>query len=113
MSRCSGQMVSLMQNPQCLVRFELITSNCQSLKEVVPFDRKRQVGQIEESLVIWVEEMRPLEDAGRNGWTARFLHHDGSCRPRATADWEDRLIVRSAVTAPDSWLSTIRHATPT
>ncbi|GFX79538.1 uncharacterized protein TNCV_825271 [Trichonephila clavipes] len=26
-------------------------------------------GQIGESLVMWVEEMRPLEDAGKNGWT--------------------------------------------
>ncbi|GFV51686.1 HTH_Tnp_Tc3_2 domain-containing protein [Trichonephila clavipes] len=38
---------------------------------------------------------------------------DGSDRPRATADWEDRVIVRSAVTAPDSSLSTIRRATHT
>ncbi|GFV94841.1 transposable element Tcb1 transposase [Trichonephila clavipes] len=28
-----------------------------------------QVGQIGESLVIWVEEMRPLEDADKNEWT--------------------------------------------
>ncbi|GFS84533.1 hypothetical protein TNCV_4606991 [Trichonephila clavipes] len=28
-----------------------------------------------------------------------FQRHDGSGRPRATADQEDRLIVRSAVTA--------------
>ncbi|GFV43623.1 HTH_Tnp_Tc3_2 domain-containing protein [Trichonephila clavipes] len=31
--------------------------------------------------------------------SGRFQRHDGSCRPRATADQEDRLIVRSAVTA--------------
>ncbi|GFY14716.1 transposable element Tcb2 transposase [Trichonephila clavipes] len=36
----------------------------------------------------------------------RFQHHDGSSQPRATADREDR----SAVTAPDLLLSTIRRA---
>ncbi|GFV80644.1 hypothetical protein TNCV_4618061 [Trichonephila clavipes] len=30
---------------------------------------KEAVGQIGESLVIWVEAMRLLEDAGKNGWT--------------------------------------------
>ncbi|GFS59981.1 transposable element Tc1 transposase [Trichonephila clavipes] len=49
--------------------FELITSICQSLKGVVSLDWKRQVGQIGESLAIWVEAMRLLEDAGKNGWT--------------------------------------------
>ncbi|GFV14582.1 HTH_Tnp_Tc3_2 domain-containing protein [Trichonephila clavipes] len=39
--------------------------------------------------------------------------HEGSGRPRAAADREDRLIVKSAVTAPDSSLSTIRRATRT
>ncbi|GFX43637.1 uncharacterized protein TNCV_510861 [Trichonephila clavipes] len=43
----------------------------------------------------------------------RFQRHDGSGQPRATADREDRLTLRSAVTAPDSSLSTIRHATCT
>ncbi|GFU67736.1 hypothetical protein TNCV_3134011 [Trichonephila clavipes] len=28
----------------------------------------KQVGQIGESLVIWVEAMRPLEDSGKNWW---------------------------------------------
>ncbi|GFT32412.1 HTH_Tnp_Tc3_2 domain-containing protein [Trichonephila clavipes] len=31
-----------------------------------------------------------------------FQYHDGSGRPWATSDQEDRLIVRSAVTTPDS-----------
>ncbi|GFW51753.1 HTH_Tnp_Tc3_2 domain-containing protein [Trichonephila clavipes] len=39
--------------------------------------------------------------------------HDGSGRPRATADREDRFIVRLDVTVPDSSLSTIRSATRT
>ncbi|GFS56429.1 hypothetical protein TNCV_4302621 [Trichonephila clavipes] len=43
----------------------------------------------------------------------RFQRHDGSGRHRATADREDRLVVRSAVTVPDSSLSTIRLETRT
>ncbi|GFW45350.1 transposable element Tcb2 transposase [Trichonephila clavipes] len=55
---------------KCLaVGFELITSNYQSLKQIVSLDRKRLGGQIGESLVIWVEAMRLLEDASKNGWT--------------------------------------------
>ncbi|GFW09910.1 HTH_Tnp_Tc3_2 domain-containing protein [Trichonephila clavipes] len=42
-----------------------------------------------------------------------FELYDGSGQPTATADREDRLIVRSAVTTPDSSLSTIRRATRT
>ncbi|GFV98173.1 uncharacterized protein TNCV_4449301 [Trichonephila clavipes] len=45
--------------------------------------------------------------------SGRFQRHDGSGRPRATADREDKLTVKSAVTAPDSFLSTIRRATRT
>ncbi|GFY35665.1 HTH_Tnp_Tc3_2 domain-containing protein [Trichonephila clavipes] len=43
-------------------------------------------------------------------WTDsdRFQPHDGSGGTRATADQEDKLIVISAVTQPDSSLSTIR-----
>ncbi|GFX33001.1 probable protein phosphatase CG10417 [Trichonephila clavipes] len=40
-----------------------------------------------------------------------WKHRDGSGRPRTTADEEDRLIVRSAVTAPESSLSTIKCTT--
>ncbi|GFT25664.1 HTH_Tnp_Tc3_2 domain-containing protein [Trichonephila clavipes] len=43
----------------------------------------------------------------------RFQNHDSSGRPRATADREGRLIVRSAVTVPDSSLSTIKRASHT
>ncbi|KFM74119.1 hypothetical protein X975_14729, partial [Stegodyphus mimosarum] len=43
----------------------------------------------------------------------RFQQNDGNGRPRATTDWKDRVIVRSAVTVPDSLLSTIRRATLT
>ncbi|GFX64285.1 HTH_Tnp_Tc3_2 domain-containing protein [Trichonephila clavipes] len=44
---------------------------------------------------------------------ARFQRYDRSGRPRATVDREDRLIARSAVTAPDSSLLTTRRATRT
>ncbi|GFY23907.1 HTH_Tnp_Tc3_2 domain-containing protein [Trichonephila clavipes] len=40
-----------------------------------------------------------------------LIRHDGSGRPRVTEDQEDTLIVRSAVTAIDSSLSTIRRTT--
>ena len=40
-------------------------------------------------------------------------HQDGSGRLRATTEHEDRVIVRSAVTAPSSSLSTIRRSTQT
>ncbi|GFV66278.1 hypothetical protein TNCV_2736921 [Trichonephila clavipes] len=58
--------------------------------------------------------MRPLEDASKNGWTGgRFQRHDGSKRPMATEDQEHILIVRSAIIAFDSSLSTIRCTTRT
>ncbi|GFW93941.1 HTH_Tnp_Tc3_2 domain-containing protein [Trichonephila clavipes] len=49
------------------------------------------------------------------GWveTGRFQGNGGSGRPRATADREDSLIVRSAVTASNSSLSPIRRTTRT
>ncbi|GFU75001.1 HTH_Tnp_Tc3_2 domain-containing protein [Trichonephila clavipes] len=43
----------------------------------------------------------------------RFQRHDDSRRSRASADQVDRLIVRSAVTALESSLSTIRCMTCT
>ncbi|GFS66233.1 HTH_Tnp_Tc3_2 domain-containing protein [Trichonephila clavipes] len=43
----------------------------------------------------------------------RFQRHDGGGRSRATADREDRLIVRSAVKASDPSLSTIRRTART
>ncbi|GFV31149.1 uncharacterized protein TNCV_4314741 [Trichonephila clavipes] len=45
--------------------------------------------------------------------SSRFQRHYGSGRPNTAADREDGLIVRSAVTAPESSLSTIRRATCT
>ncbi|GFV76703.1 HTH_Tnp_Tc3_2 domain-containing protein [Trichonephila clavipes] len=41
----------------------------------------------------------------------RFYRYDGSSRRRAPGDWEGRLIVTSAVTAPDFSLSTIKRMT--
>ncbi|GFW48810.1 HTH_Tnp_Tc3_2 domain-containing protein [Trichonephila clavipes] len=43
----------------------------------------------------------------------RFQRHDGSGRPREKADREDKMIVKSAVTASESSLSTIRRTTRT
>ncbi|GFU20941.1 hypothetical protein TNCV_3005111 [Trichonephila clavipes] len=48
-----------------------------------------------------------LKDSGR------FQRHDGSRLPKATANRENRLTVRSVVTVPDSSLSTIRLVTCT
>nr|XP_042913807.1 uncharacterized protein LOC122273897 [Parasteatoda tepidariorum] len=49
------------------------------------------------------------------GWleNGRVQCQDGSGRPRATTESEDRVIVRAAVTAPYSSLSTIRRSTQT
>ncbi|GFU88543.1 hypothetical protein TNCV_4442201 [Trichonephila clavipes] len=66
-----------------------------------------QVEQIGESLLIWVEAMRPLENADKNGWTM------GDFYVMMVAYREDRLIVRSAITAPNQSLSIIRCATRT
>ncbi|GFX73040.1 HTH_Tnp_Tc3_2 domain-containing protein [Trichonephila clavipes] len=62
---------------------------------------------------IWIRDA-----AFRSFWqewvnNGRFQRHDGSGRSRATANWKDRLIVRSTVTTPDSSLLTIRRATRT
>ncbi|GFT70927.1 hypothetical protein TNCV_694621 [Trichonephila clavipes] len=79
---------------------------------VLPYNATRQIGQIRESFVIWVEAIRPLEDVGKNGRNkARFQCHDGAGRSKTTSDRKDRFIVRSVVTATDSSLSTIRRAT--
>ncbi|GFX10119.1 uncharacterized protein TNCV_1865171 [Trichonephila clavipes] len=57
----------------------------------------------------------PIPDMGRcwQEWVdnGSFQCHDGSGRPRATD--QDKLIVRSAVTALDSSLSNIRRTTCT
>ncbi|GFW34406.1 HTH_Tnp_Tc3_2 domain-containing protein [Trichonephila clavipes] len=45
--------------------------------------------------------------------SGKFQLRDRSCRPRARADRQGRFTVNSAVTAPDSSLSTIRRATRT
>ncbi|GFU20221.1 HTH_Tnp_Tc3_2 domain-containing protein, partial [Trichonephila clavipes] len=88
-----------------------------------------QLSEFERDCIIGLKEAgwanrRTTRHMGRNDaairrcwreWmdNGRFQLHDGSGRPRATADREDRLIVRSAVTAPYSSLSTIRRKTHT
>ncbi|GFX09807.1 HTH_Tnp_Tc3_2 domain-containing protein [Trichonephila clavipes] len=59
-----------------------------------------------------VHHMGRSDAAIRRFWqewvdNGRFQSHDSSGRPRATADREDKLIASSAVTVPDSSLSTI------
>ncbi|GFT46748.1 HTH_Tnp_Tc3_2 domain-containing protein [Trichonephila clavipes] len=74
------------------------------LKEAGWANRKiaRHMGRSDAAIKIYWKEW---VDSGR------FQRHDGSSRPRVTADREDRLIVRSAVTAPDSSLLKLRRAT--
>ncbi|GFY01091.1 transposable element Tcb2 transposase [Trichonephila clavipes] len=76
-----------------------------------------QLSEFERGRIIVLKEagwMRSLEDADKNGADkVRFQRHDGSGQPRATTDREGRLIVRSAISTPDSLLSTIKLATHT
>lgn len=86
---------------QCLAAgFEPVTSNSRSLKEVVS-----EEGRANRSIVCRVGRS---DAAIRRCWQeraddGRFWHHKGSGRAGATADREDRAIVRSAV---DSSVST-------
>ncbi|GFT26243.1 HTH_Tnp_Tc3_2 domain-containing protein [Trichonephila clavipes] len=62
--------------------------------------------------------MGRIDAAIRRYWqewveNGRFQGHDGSGRPTVTADQEDRLIVRSTVTASNSSLSTVSRTTRT
>ncbi|GFY20556.1 hypothetical protein TNCV_211881 [Trichonephila clavipes] len=50
-------------------------------------------------------------DAGKNGWKISDFSFRIAAVRRITADRNDRLIVRTAVTAPDSYLSAIKRAT--
>ncbi|GFW34651.1 hypothetical protein TNCV_952791 [Trichonephila clavipes] len=51
------------------------------------FFRAKQIG---ESLVIWMEAMRPSEDAGKKSVdSGRFQRHDGGSRPNSASHWED------------------------
>ncbi|KFM68833.1 hypothetical protein X975_07143, partial [Stegodyphus mimosarum] len=94
-----------------------IRAHCKQLSE---FERGRIIGLKEAG---WANRriarhMSRSDAAIRRCWqewvyNGRFQRHDGSCRPRSTTNREDRLIVRSAVTAPDSSLTKIRRATRT
>ncbi|GFX13754.1 HTH_Tnp_Tc3_2 domain-containing protein [Trichonephila clavipes] len=85
-----------------------IRAHCQQLCE---FERGRIIIMKEAG---WINR-RIARHMGRNDaairrcwqeWVdkGRFQRHDGSGRPRTTADQEDRLIVRSASIARDSSL---------
>ncbi|GFX22359.1 HTH_Tnp_Tc3_2 domain-containing protein [Trichonephila clavipes] len=65
-----------------------------------------------------VRHMDRSDAANKRCWQewvdyGRFQPHDGSGRPRIKADWEDRVIIPSAITTQDSSLSTIKSATST
>ncbi|GFY11559.1 HTH_Tnp_Tc3_2 domain-containing protein [Trichonephila clavipes] len=84
-------------------------------EQLSEFERGRIIGLKEAG---WVNRRIARSDAAIRGrwqeWLedGRFQVHEGSGRPWATADWEEKLIVRSAVTASDSSLSTpsdVRH----
>ncbi|GFV69735.1 regulator of G-protein signaling 7 [Trichonephila clavipes] len=89
-------------------------------KQLSDFERGRVIGLKESG---WtnrriVRHMSRSDAAIRRCWhlwvdNSKFQRHDGSGRPRAIADWKYRLIVRSAVTASHSPLSTIRRLTLT
>ncbi|GFY02342.1 uncharacterized protein TNCV_3502241 [Trichonephila clavipes] len=88
-----------------------------------------QLSELETGRIIGLKEVdwatwRIARHMGRSGaairrfcqeWVdkSKFQLHDGSGQPRATADLEDRLTVRSAVTAPYSSISTITCVTHT
>ncbi|GFU37532.1 HTH_Tnp_Tc3_2 domain-containing protein [Trichonephila clavipes] len=89
-------------------------------KQLSEFERGRIIGLKETGWANWRIpcHMGQSDAAIRRCWqgwvdNGRFQHHDGSSPPRVTADQKDILIVRSAVTAPDSLLSTIRCVTLT
>ncbi|GFU60472.1 HTH_Tnp_Tc3_2 domain-containing protein [Trichonephila clavipes] len=84
------------------------------------FERGRIVGMKEAGWANWriVRHMGRGDVVIRRSWqewvgSGRFKRHDGSDGLTATTDRKDRLVVRSAVTEPDSGLSTIRWATHT
>ncbi|GFT48281.1 HTH_Tnp_Tc3_2 domain-containing protein [Trichonephila clavipes] len=81
-----------------------------SLLQVVAAARERksrQASELDKNGRKYNSSFFCLVDSGR------FQRQDGSDRSKATADREDRLIVRSAVTVLDSSLSTIRRAART
>ncbi|GFV13594.1 HTH_Tnp_Tc3_2 domain-containing protein [Trichonephila clavipes] len=89
-------------------------------EQLSEFERGRIIEQKEAGWANWrvARHMGRSDVAIRRCWQEwvgndRFQRHDDSGRPKATADGEDRLIVRSAVTASDSSLSTIRRTTRT
>ncbi|GFT26928.1 HTH_Tnp_Tc3_2 domain-containing protein [Trichonephila clavipes] len=94
--------------PRCRIRV-----HCEQLSE---FERGRIIELKEGG---WangriVHHMGRSDTAIRRCWqewvdNGRFQCHEGSGRPKATVDQEDRFIVISAVTALDSLLSTIRR----
>ncbi|GFX20401.1 HTH_Tnp_Tc3_2 domain-containing protein [Trichonephila clavipes] len=65
-----------------------------------------QLSEFERGRIIRLKEAEWVE-------SGRFQRHDVNGRPRAAADRENRLTVRSDVTVPDLSLSSIRCKTHT
>ncbi|GFW20546.1 HTH_Tnp_Tc3_2 domain-containing protein [Trichonephila clavipes] len=89
-------------------------------KQLSEFERDRIIGLKDAGWANWriARHMSRSDVAIRKCWqewvdNGRFQRRDGSGRPKATADREDRLTVRSTVIALDSSLSAIRRATRT
>ncbi|GFW70005.1 HTH_Tnp_Tc3_2 domain-containing protein [Trichonephila clavipes] len=75
-------------------------------EQLLEFERGRIIELKEGSWANWrnTRHMGRSNAAIRRCWqewmdSGRFQRHDGSGQPRDTADQEDRLVVRSAVTA--------------
>ncbi|GFT67762.1 HTH_Tnp_Tc3_2 domain-containing protein [Trichonephila clavipes] len=89
-------------------------------EQLPEFERGRTIGSKEEGWAIWRigRHMGRTYAAIRRCWqewagNGIFQRRDCSDSPKATADREERLIVRSSHTWSDSSLSTIRRATRT
>ncbi|UYV72229.1 hypothetical protein LAZ67_9002258 [Cordylochernes scorpioides] len=59
------------------------------------------------------EVLARLVEEGTSSWPWTVITFDGSGRPRAITEREDRAIVRMAIAAPESTLSTIQRVTGT
>ncbi|GFW74020.1 uncharacterized protein TNCV_545441 [Trichonephila clavipes] len=85
----------------CLVCFKVKPTTCEQIMGNLP---KKELWKIFHLIAVALTLLNRFGSRATNS----VKRHNGSGQPKAVADWEDRLITRSAVTAPDSSLSTIR-----
>ncbi|GFX54739.1 hypothetical protein TNCV_2822601 [Trichonephila clavipes] len=85
-------------------------------EQLLEFERGRIIGlkeagfgQIGESLVIWVEVMRPLEDAGKNGWTMADFSIMMRRIPLLCPDDDRRRVWRRPGQCANSAFTIVRH----